>query len=85
MLFRSALARADVWGYASLARPQGAPRSDAHADWAASIYRGIVPAANILGRDFAVNGALVRGFPSSYPCLSPPSQFYLKKERKLMR
>lgn len=51
-------ANTDMWKYASLERPQGAPRSDAQSDWAASIYRGIVPAANILNRDFAINGAL---------------------------
>ena len=51
---------ADMWKYASLDRPQGAPKSDVNSDWAAAIYRGIVPAANILKRDFAVNGALVR-------------------------
>ncbi|KAJ3529431.1 hypothetical protein NM688_g7855 [Phlebia brevispora] len=49
---------ADMWKYASLERPQGAPKSDSQSDWAASIYRGIVPAANILNRDFAINGAL---------------------------
>ena len=27
--------------------------------WAASIYRGIVPAENILHRDFAINGGTV--------------------------
>ena len=52
--------RADMWKYTSLERPQGAPKSDAQADWAASIYRGVVPSANLLQRDFAINGALVR-------------------------
>lgn len=56
----NAFENADMWRYASLERPQGAPKSDVPSDWAASIYRGIVPAANILQRDFAVNGALVR-------------------------
>lgn len=45
------------WDYQSLKNP---PR--AHPDneqWASSIYRGIVPAKNILRRDFAVNGASV--------------------------
>lgn len=53
------LNNADIWKYASLERPQGAPKSDAQSDWAASIYRGIVPAASISNRDFAINGAMV--------------------------
>ncbi|KAK0211814.1 FAD/NAD-P-binding domain-containing protein [Armillaria fumosa] len=43
------------WDYASLANPPYAhPESE---QWASSIYRGIVPAKNILRRDFAINGA----------------------------
>ncbi len=53
------LGNIDTWKYASLERPQGAPKSDAQSDWAASIYRGIVPAASISNRDFAINGAMV--------------------------
>lgn len=45
----------DEWDYASLANPPYAhPESE---QWASSIYRGIVPAKNILRRDFAINGA----------------------------
>ncbi|KAF9444652.1 FAD/NAD(P)-binding domain-containing protein [Macrolepiota fuliginosa MF-IS2] len=46
----------DVWDYPSLS---GAP--PLHPDskkWVASIYRGLVPAKNILRRDFAIAGAL---------------------------
>jgi dimethylaniline monooxygenase (N-oxide forming) len=44
------------WGYASLANP---PVISGEQPWAASIYRGLVPAKNISNRDFAVNGAMV--------------------------
>jgi len=44
------------WDYASLANP---PVISGETPWAASIYRGLVPAKNILNRDFAVNGAMV--------------------------
>ena len=44
------------WDYASLANP---PDMLEETPWSASIYRGIVPAKNILNRDFAVNGAMV--------------------------
>jgi hypothetical protein len=44
------------WDYASLANPPVIPGKT---PWAASIYRGLVPAKNILNRDFAVNGATV--------------------------
>lgn len=45
----------DEWDYASLANPPSAhPENE---QWASSIYRGIVPAKNILRRDFAINGA----------------------------
>ena len=37
---------------------------DRRTENAAAIYRGIVPAQNILHRDFAINGAIVRA--SSY-------------------
>ena len=33
---------------------------DRRTENAAAIYRGIVPAQNILQRDFAINGAIVR-------------------------
>jgi dimethylaniline monooxygenase (N-oxide forming) len=44
------------WDYASLANPPDVPGK---MSWSASIYRGLVPAKNILNRDFAVNGAMV--------------------------
>ncbi len=47
----------DIWDYPSLS---GAP--EPHPDsqkWVTSIYRGLVPAKNILRRDFVVAGALV--------------------------
>ena len=44
------------WDYASLTNP---PVILGEKPWAASIYRGLVPAKNILNRDFAVNGAMV--------------------------
>ncbi|KAK0211195.1 FAD/NAD-P-binding domain-containing protein [Desarmillaria ectypa] len=45
----------DEWDYASLSNPPSAhPENE---QWASSIYRGIVPAKNILRRDFAINGA----------------------------
>ena len=50
--------------YASLSDPAatGAPlrQLDPRAEYAATIYRGLIPAKNILERDFAVNGASVR-------------------------
>lgn len=46
------------WNYISLSNPPPAyPESQ---QWASSLYRGLVPAKNILHRDFAVNGATVR-------------------------
>lgn len=42
------------WDYTTLAK---APR--AHMESSASIYRGIVPASNLLNHDFAINGAIV--------------------------
>ncbi|PBK93154.1 FAD/NAD(P)-binding domain-containing protein [Armillaria gallica] len=45
----------DEWDYASLANsPSAHPENE---QWASSIYRGIVPAKNVLRRDFAINGA----------------------------
>ncbi|KAE9394841.1 hypothetical protein BT96DRAFT_923262 [Gymnopus androsaceus JB14] len=41
------------WDYTTLAK---APR--AHMESSASIYRGIVPASNLLNHDFAINGAI---------------------------
>jgi dimethylaniline monooxygenase (N-oxide forming) len=44
------------WDYVSLANP---PDIQGEPPWSASIYRGLVPAKNILNHDFAVNGAMV--------------------------
>ena len=48
----------DEWEhYKTLASPPPAhPLSD---QWASSIYRGLVPAKNVMKRDFAINGAFV--------------------------
>jgi hypothetical protein len=47
------------WDYASLAHPIDIPEET---PWSASIYRGLVPAKNILNHDLAVNGAMVCSF-----------------------
>jgi hypothetical protein len=44
------------WDYASLAN---SPVISGEISRVASIYRGLVPAKNILNRDYAVNGAMV--------------------------
>ncbi|PPQ71555.1 hypothetical protein CVT24_006436 [Panaeolus cyanescens] len=47
------------WDYKSLKNP---PKTNPdHYKWVTSIYRGIVPAKNILNRDFAIGGALFTG------------------------
>lgn len=47
----------DIWDYPSL---NGAPAAHPENEkWVSSIYRGLVPAKNILRRDFAIAGALV--------------------------
>ncbi|KAG7096524.1 hypothetical protein E1B28_003953 [Marasmius oreades] len=46
----------EEWPWTSLANP---PPTHSQADqWTSSIYRGIVPAKNIVKRDFAINGAV---------------------------
>ena len=50
-----------LWDYVSLANPPVVP---GETPLAASIYQGLVPAKNILNRDFAVNGAMVCNLPS---------------------
>ncbi|KAI0058580.1 FAD/NAD-P-binding domain-containing protein [Artomyces pyxidatus] len=45
------------WDYRSLSNPPPAHRDGAQ--WASSIYRGLVPAKNIAKRDFAINGAVI--------------------------
>lgn len=54
------------FNYASLQNPPSSHKT-ANSEWAASIYRGIVPARNILRRDFAVNGAMVRTLLACLP------------------
>ncbi|KZP03480.1 FAD/NAD-P-binding domain-containing protein [Athelia psychrophila] len=44
------------WDYTTLAHTP--PSKQGGAQWASSLYRGVVPAKNILRRDFAVNGAV---------------------------
>lgn len=46
------------FAYASLAHPPPARAPAGGAEPAAAVYRGIVPAKNILRRDFALNGAI---------------------------
>ncbi|KAJ6507903.1 FAD/NAD-P-binding domain-containing protein [Mycena vitilis] len=49
----------DEWKhYTTLANPPGPPHPD-NENWSSSIYKGIVPAKNILRRDFAINGAVL--------------------------
>jgi hypothetical protein len=52
------------WDYASLTNPPVIP---GETPWSTSIYRGLVPAKNVLNHDFAVNGAMVWHF-----CLPAP-------------
>ena len=59
-IMNTILETADMWKYKTLERPKDASKFGADSDSAASIYRGIVPAANILNHDFALNGAVVR-------------------------
>ena len=44
--------------YTSLKNPP--PTQLENQEWPSSLYRGLVPAKNILHKDFAVNGASVR-------------------------
>ena len=57
--------------YASLANPDTLTLASRalhpEDDYAATVYRGMVPAKNILERDFAINGAIVRYALSSIP------------------
>jgi hypothetical protein len=43
--------------YTTLANPP--PAHPENENWSSSIYKGIVPAKNILREDFAINGAVV--------------------------
>ena len=57
---RPATSSLSEWDYESLENP---PQTHLVGDQlASSTYRGIVPAKNILSRDFAVNGASVRSY-----------------------
>lgn len=55
--------------YKTLENPEGTGalllKTKPEAEHAATIYRGLVPARNILKRDFAINGAIVRPASSS--------------------
>ena len=39
-------------------------KNEGFATVASSVYRGMVPAKNLLNRDFAINGAIVRSMHS---------------------
>ncbi|KAH9899419.1 FAD/NAD-P-binding domain-containing protein [Cubamyces lactineus] len=54
---RAEAASAHHWDYPTLANAP--PLHTDASKWSSSIYRGLVPAKNILRRDFAVNGACV--------------------------
>ncbi|KAI0315357.1 FAD/NAD-P-binding domain-containing protein [Amylostereum chailletii] len=47
------------WGYTTLSDPPPQPTHSQAQQWSTSIYRGLVPAPNILRRDLAVNGAVI--------------------------
>lgn len=62
----------DYWDYTSTKNglPEAHPGIN---DWTTTIYRGIVPAKNLLHRDFALVGSLVRSQPPNsrlYPHLA---------------
>ena len=59
----------DHWDYTSFS---DTPVDLENVPWAASVYRGLVPAKNILNRDFAINGATVLCFRLSAHTLSSP-------------
>lgn len=47
---------AHEWDYSSMKHPPASHPENRR--WASHVYRGIVPAKNILQRDFAINGAV---------------------------
>ena len=47
------------WRYKTLADPPIVSQDAPSQCWETSLYRGLVPAANIDKRDFAINGAVV--------------------------
>ena len=49
----------DAWNYKSLANPPSIHPDNAAGKWVTSVYRGLVPAKNIMKRDFAIVGAMV--------------------------
>jgi dimethylaniline monooxygenase (N-oxide forming) len=65
------------WDYASLANPPVIPGGTPSAS---SIYRGLVPAKNILNRDFALNGAMVLGSVESWSVMPPLTTAHSHKQ-----
>ncbi|KAN0138715.1 hypothetical protein V8E53_003703 [Lactarius tabidus] len=59
------------WDYTSFGDP---PRNLENTPWAASIYRGLVPAKNILNRDFAINGGV---FTTNHAYISEVSAHWI--------
>ena len=49
----------DAWNYKTLANPPSVHPDNATGKWVTSVYRGLVPAKNIMKRDFAIVGAMV--------------------------
>ena len=63
----------DKWKYETM---KGGSKLDAKdLEWTTSIYRGLVPAKNIMKRDFAIAGALVRSSSLNTQNPSYPPQF----------
>jgi len=56
---------ADQWKYKSMKSGPVEVREE-DKEWVTSIYRGLVPAKNILERDFAIAGSLVRLLRATY-------------------
>ncbi|KJA15628.1 hypothetical protein HYPSUDRAFT_48150 [Hypholoma sublateritium FD-334 SS-4] len=48
----------DSWHYKTLANPPSIHPDNAAGKWVTSVYRGLVPAKNIMRRDFAIGGAM---------------------------
>ncbi len=49
----------DAWNYKTLASPPSVHPDNATGKWVTSVYRGLVPAKNVMKRDFAIVGAMV--------------------------
>lgn len=56
----------DAWHYKTLANPPSVHPDNAAGKWVTSVYRGLVPAKNIMRRDFAIGGAMVNSIWSLY-------------------